>query len=271
LREQPSWRWSKATREDISKIFVLQSPLQQAEAPIFPLPRRHYCTDNIRTMNVLIFGATGMIGQGVLRECLLDPDVQLVGTVGRTATGQQNPKLREIVLQNLSNYAPIDEKLTNFDACFFCLGVSASGMTEEAYARITYGITIAAAETLSRLNPRMTFIYVSGTGTDSSEKGRMMWARVKGKTENAVLRMPFAAAYMLRPGFIEPVHGERSRTKLYRVLYKLTKPLLPLIRRLIPDQILTTEQIARAMLTLVTHPYPKHILEIKDIHTVAAS
>ena len=220
-------------------------------------------------MNILLFGATGMVGQGVLRECLLDPSVQLVGTIGRTATGQQNPKLREIVLKDLSNYAPIEEKLTGLDACFFCLGISASGMTEDAYERITYGITIAAAETLSRLNPRMVFIYVSGAGTDSSEKGRMMWARVKGKTENALLRMPFAAAYMFRPGFIEPAHGEISRNKLYRTLFVIAKPLLPLLRRLFPTHILTTEQIGRAMLNLVTHPYPKHILEIQDIRAAA--
>jgi uncharacterized protein YbjT (DUF2867 family) len=220
-------------------------------------------------MNVLIFGATGMVGQGVLRECLLDPNVKLAATIGRSATGQQNPKLREIVLQDLSNYAPIEDQLSGFDACFFCLGISASGMTEEAYARITYGITIAAAETLSRLNPKMVFIYVSGTGTDNSEKGRIMWARVKGKTENALLRMPFAAAYMFRPGFIEPAHGEISRTKLYRVLFTFAKPLRPLLRRAFPNQILTTEEIGRAMLNLVTHHYPKHILEIKDIRAAA--
>jgi uncharacterized protein YbjT (DUF2867 family) len=220
-------------------------------------------------MNVLIFGATGMVGQGVLRECLLDPNVQLVQTIGRNATGQQNPRLREIVHKDLSNYATIEDNLSGFGACFFCLGVSASGMTEEAYTRITYGITIAAAETLCRLNPKMTFIYVSGAATDSSEKGRMMWARVKGKTENALLRMPFAAAYMFRPGFIEPAQGETSRTKLYRVLFTIAKPLLPLLRRVFPNQILTTEQIARAMLNLVTHPYPKHILEIKDIRAAA--
>jgi uncharacterized protein YbjT (DUF2867 family) len=222
-------------------------------------------------MNVLIFGATGMIGQGVLRECLVDPQVQRVQTIGRTATGQKNPKLREITHPDLWNYAPIESNLKNFDACFFCLGISASGMTEEAYAHVTYDLTIAAAETLCRLNPKMTFIYVSGASTDSSEKGRMMWARVKGKTENALLRMPFANAYMFRPGFIEPAHGERSRTKLYRVLYNLTKPLLPVIRRLIPNQILTTEQIARAMLNLVTHPKPKHILEIPDIRAAAST
>jgi uncharacterized protein YbjT (DUF2867 family) len=221
------------------------------------------------SMNVLVFGATGMIGQGVLRECLLDPGVKLVATIGRTATGQQNPKLREIVHKDLSNYAAIEEKFSGFDACFFCLGISASGTTEETYTRVTYDITIAAAETLCRLNPKMTFIYVSGASTDSSEKGRMMWARVKGKTENALLRMPFAAAYMFRPGFIEPAHGEISRTKLYRTLYKLMKPLLPAIRRAFPNQILTTEQIARAMLNLTRRPYPKHILEVPDIRAAA--
>jgi uncharacterized protein YbjT (DUF2867 family) len=220
-------------------------------------------------MNVLVFGATGMIGQGVLRECLLDPGVKLVATIGRSATGQQNPKLREIVHKDLSNYPTIEEKFSGFDACFFCLGISASGTTEETYTRVTYDITVAAAETLCRLNPKMTFIYVSGASTDSSEKGRMMWARVKGKTENALLRMPFAAAYMFRPGFIEPAHGEISRTKLYRTLYKLMKPLLPAIRRAFPNQILTTEQIARAMLNLTRRPYPKHILEVPDIRAAA--
>ena len=161
-------------------------------------------------MNVLIFGATGMIGQGILRECLLDPQVHLVQTIGRTSTGQQNPKLRELTHPDLWHYAPIEEKLTGFDACFFSLGVASSGMSENDYAHIAYDITIAAAETLCRINPKMTFIYVSGAGTDSSEKGRLMWARVKGKTENALLRMPFAA-YMFRPGFIEPAHGEISR------------------------------------------------------------
>jgi uncharacterized protein YbjT (DUF2867 family) len=220
-------------------------------------------------MNILLFGATGMIGQGVLRECLLDPHVQLVETIGRTATNVQHSKLRELVQPDLWNYTAIEPQLTGFDACFFCLGVASSGMTEKDYEHVTYGITIAAAETLCRLNPKMVFIYVSGAATDSSEKGRMMWARVKGKTENALLRMPFAAAYMFRPGFIEPAHGETSRTKLYRVLFVFAKPLLPLLRRLFPNQILTTEQIARAILNLTNRPYPKHILEIKDIRAVA--
>jgi uncharacterized protein YbjT (DUF2867 family) len=235
---------------------------------ILPLPRRRDCADNIRNMNILLFGATGMVGQGVLRECLLDPEVQLVECIGRNATGVQNPKLREIVHKDLWNYAAIESNLNDFDACFFCLGIGSAGMTEKDYAHVTYGITIAAAQTLSRLNPKMVFVYVSGTATDSSEKGRMMWARVKGKTENALLRLPFAA-YMFRPGFIEPAHGEISRTKLYRVLFTFAKPLLPLLRRVFPNQILTTEQIARAMLNLATHPYPKHILEIKDIRAAA--
>jgi len=219
-------------------------------------------------MKILLFGATGMVGQGVLRECLLDPDVQLVQTVGRTATAAQHPKLREIVHQDLWHYGAIESNLSGFDACFFCLGVSSSGMSEDAYERVTYGITLAAAETLCRLNPRMTFIYVSGTGTDSSEHGRSMWARIKGKTENALLRLPFAAAYMFRPGLIEPLYGIRSKTPAYRIFYTLAKPLLPLLRRAFPNQVLTTQQIARAMLAITRHGYPQRVLETKDIRAV---
>ena len=220
-------------------------------------------------MNVLLFGATGMVGQGVLRECLLDPGVLLVQTVGRSATGVQHSKLREVVHNDLSHYAAIEPKLSGFDACFFCLGVTSSGMTEEIYERLTYGITMVAAEILSRLNPQMTFIYVSGSGTDSSERGRIMWARVKGKTENALLRLPFKAAYMFRPGIIEPLHGAKSRTPLYNVFYTLGKPLLPLLRLAFPDQILTTEQVGRAMLAVARHGFPKQILESKDIRAAA--
>jgi uncharacterized protein YbjT (DUF2867 family) len=168
-------------------------------------------------MKVLIFGATGMVGHGVLRACLLDPDVAVVLTVGRTATGVQNPKLREIVHPDLFHCEGIESELAGFDACFFCLGQTSYGMTEEDYERVTYGITMAVAEVLCRVNLKMTFMYVSGAGTDSSEQGRSMWARVKGKTENALLRMPFAGKYVLRPGIIEPVHGARSKTRLYRV------------------------------------------------------
>jgi uncharacterized protein YbjT (DUF2867 family) len=220
-------------------------------------------------MNVLLFGATGMLGQGVLRECLVDPGVLLVQTVGRTATGVQHAKLRELVHNDLWHYESLGARLSGFDACFFCLGVTSTGMTEENYERVTYGITMAAAEMLSRLNPQMTFIYVSGTGTDSSERGRIMWARVKGKTENALLRLAFKAAYMFRPGIIEPLHGAKSKTPLYNVFYTLGKPLLPLIRFAFPDQILTTAQVGRAMLAVARHGFPRQILETKDIRAAA--
>jgi uncharacterized protein YbjT (DUF2867 family) len=219
-------------------------------------------------MNVLLFGATGMVGQGVLRECLLDPGVSLVQTVGRSATGSQQLKLREIVHADLRHYDAIESKLSGFDACFFCLGVSSAGMNEADYERVTFGITMAAAEVLCRLNPKMTFIYVSGTGTDSSEHGRTMWARVKGKTENALLRLPFAAAYMFRPGIIEPVHGVTSKTPGYRFFYAIAGPLLPLLRRAFPNHILTTQEIGLAMLSVTRQGYPKHVLETKDIRSI---
>ena len=210
-----------------------------------------------------------MVGQGVLRECLLDPGVPLVKTVGRSVTGVKHPKLREVAHRDLWNYAPIEMELSGLDACFFCLGVSAAGMKEADYDRITYGITIAAAEVLAHLNPQMTFIYVSGAGTDSSEHGRMMWARVKGKTENALMRLPFKAAYMFRPGIIQPLHGVRSRTTAYRLLYTLTKPLLPLLRYAFPGSILTTEQIGRAMLAVARNGAPRRLLETRDINAIA--
>jgi uncharacterized protein YbjT (DUF2867 family) len=219
-------------------------------------------------MNVLIFGATGMVGQGVLRECLLAPDVQKVQVLGRTATGVQNPKLREVLQKDLSRYANEDD-LSGFDACFFCLGVSSAGMQEADYERVTYGIASAAAQVLSRLNPQMTFIYVSGSGTDSSEQGRTMWARVKGKTENALLRLPFKDAYMFRPGAIEPAHGEKSKTPLYQTFYVVLKPLLRVLRAIFPNFVLTTEQIGRAMLNAARRGAPKRVLEPKDIRLLS--
>ncbi len=221
-------------------------------------------------MRVLVFGATGMVGQGVVRECLLDPEVELVGTVGRTPTGIQNNKLREFAHSDLENYGSIASELAGFDACFFCLGVSSSGMKEADYERITYRFTMAAAETLSRIHPGMTFIYVSGAGTDSSEQGRIMWARVKGRTENALLRLPLKA-YMFRPGFIEPMDGIRSKTPSYRVLYGLASPLMPLLRRVFPSYVLSTRDIGCAMLSVAKHGYAKTILETTDIRAATRS
>lgn len=217
-------------------------------------------------MDVIIFGASGMVGQGVLRECLLDPDVRRVVTVGRTATGQQHAKLQEIVHADLLDLAPIESSLGGLDACFYCLGVTSAGMTEEAYTRVTYDMTVSVASTLSRLNPQMTFVFVSGVGTDSTEKGRTMWARVKGRAENAVQRLPFKAAYMFRPGVIQPLHGIRSRTRSYRFFYAIAWPVIPLLKRLFPGAITTTEQIGRAMLAVARRGAPSVILEPADIN-----
>ena len=226
-------------------------------------------------MKVIMFGATGMVGQGVLRECLLDPGVDVVLSVGRTplvsaltwpALGPQaQAKLRQLVRRDLRDYSPVEPEFTGFDACFFCLGVSAVGMTEEEYRRVTYDITLAAAETLVRLNPGMAFIYVSGVGTDSTGSGRLMWARVKGQTENALLRLPFKGAYMFRPGGIVPLHGIVSKTRAYRIGYVLAKPFLPLLLRAFPRSLTTTEQMGRAMLRVARDGYPKPILEARDI------
>ena len=220
-------------------------------------------------MKVLLFGATGMIGQGVLLECLRDPDVELVVAVGRTPTGTKDPKLHEIVHADLSKLAPIESKLRGLDACFFCLGVSSSGMKEADYERITYGYTVAAAETLSRLKPGMVFVYVSGSGTDSTEKSGSMWARVKGRTENAILRLQLKA-FMFRPGFIEPLDGIESKTRSYRLFYAVTRPLFPLVRRMFPRRVLSTQEIGRAMLIVARKGYKQPILETADIRAVVS-
>jgi uncharacterized protein YbjT (DUF2867 family) len=221
-------------------------------------------------MKVVLFGATGMVGQGVLRECLPDPEVSLIRIVGRAASGIDHPKVRETVHPDLWNYSSIEPDLTGFDACFFCLGVSSAGMSAPDYERVTYGITLAAAETLARLNPGMTFVYVSGAGTDSSEHGTVMWARVKGKTENALLALPFKAAYMFRPGVIQPLDGIKSKTAGYRIAYTFMKPLLPLLRWAFPAYVLTTGEIGRAMLIVARRGAPKKILETRDIHALAS-
>ena len=219
-------------------------------------------------MNVILFGATGMVGQGVLRECLLDRDIQQVLTVGRSATGQQHPKLRELTVPDLMDLTAVEPQLSGYDACFFCTGVSSAGMTEEKYTHLTYDLTLSVAQTLARLNPTMTFLYISGAGTDSTEKGRIMWARVKGRTENALLSLPFKSAYMFRPGFIQPLHGIRSKTRLYQFLYDILAPIQPLLKGRLPKYITTTEQLGRAMITVAKNGYPKPILESLDINAV---
>jgi uncharacterized protein YbjT (DUF2867 family) len=219
-------------------------------------------------MKILIFGATGMVGQGVLRECLLAPDVESVVAVGRNATGQQHPRLRDLVHKDMYDYSAIEPQLQGFDACFFCLGVSSVGMKEPEYKRITYDLTLAAATVLARLNPAMTFTYVTGAGTDSSERGSSMWARVKGATENALLRLPFKAAYMFRPGMIQPLHGIRSKTPLYDAAIVVLRPVLGLAHSLWPNRVTTTEKIGRAMLAVARNGAPKVRLDPADINAL---
>jgi uncharacterized protein YbjT (DUF2867 family) len=207
-----------------------------------------------------------MIGQGVLRECLLDSGVARVVTVGRRPTGQKHAKLSELASPDLANLAPLEAQLKGFDACLFSLGVSALGMTEEQYTRVNHDLTMSVARTLVRTSPGLTFIYVSGAGTDSSERGRMMWARVKGRTENALLSLPFKAAYMFRPGAVLPLHGIRSATRWYNAMYVGIRPLYPVLSRLAPNVITTTERLGRAMIAVARNGYPRHVLEMADIN-----
>ena len=219
-------------------------------------------------MKVILFGATGMVGQGVLRECLLDPGVESVLAVGRSPTGQKHAKLREIVHDNFFDFSAIESQLAGFDACFFCLGVSSVGMGEERYRHLTYDITMAAARMLAQLNPQMVFVYVTGRGTDSTEQGRLMWARVKGKTENDLLKLPFKAAYMFRPAGIQPLHGIRSKTAWVQGIYVAAAPLLSLLSRVAPKYMTTTEQVGRAMITVARDGFPRPVLESEDIDAV---
>ena len=259
-------------------------------------------------MKVLLFGATGMVGQGVLRECLLDPGVESVLAVTRTPIKTEHPKLRQLQHQDFTNFAPVESQLTGYDACFFCLGISSVGMSEPDYRRITrdftdfstvaaeltgydatffclgvssvgmkeadyrhitYDFTLAAAGVLARQNPGMTFIYVSGTSTDSTEKGRSMWARVKGQTENALLRLPFRAAYMFRPGAILAMHGIRPKSRFYRAAYVVAAPILPVLKALFPKYVITTEQVGRAMIAVARGGAEKKLLENRDISAIA--
>lgn len=217
-------------------------------------------------MNVILFGATGMVGQGVLRECLLDPNVGSVLAVVRQPTGRRHDKLHELVHRDFLDFSSVEDQLRGFDACFYCLGVASAGMSEADYTRVTHDFTLAAANVLARLNPGMTFIFVSGAGANASSSA--MWARVKGRTQDEVLQLPFAASFVFRPNLIQPKHGARSRTRWYRVFYGITSPLMPLLLKTFPQYVTNTEQLGRAMLDVAKRGSAKRVLGSADINAV---
>jgi len=214
---------------------------------------------------VIITGTTGMIGKGVLLECLDHKGISEVLSIGRNKTGIQHPKLKEIVHQDFSDFSSLRKKLSAYDACFFCMGVSAGGMKKEEYTKMTYGFTMALANLLYEINPKITFNYVSGEGTDSSEKGRAMWARVKGKTENDLINKGFHRVLMFRRGIIIPLRGIKSRTKSYQFAYDYFMWLVKFVKFLAPNSVVNTTQIGLAMINSVIHGYEKNILRPSDI------
>ncbi len=216
-------------------------------------------------IRAIIFGATGMVGEGVLYESLKHPDVESVLVIGRRSCNVKHGKLKELIHSDFFDYTSIRENLGGYNACFFCLGVSSVGMKEKEYTRITYDLTMRAAEALSQINPDMIFCYVSGAGTDSTEKGRLMWARVKGKTENDLMKLPFKAAYMFRPGYIKPIKGLRNSYTISRVL-GITYPVLKV---LFPMYVCTLEEVGIAMINASMKGYSKTILENEDISELA--
>jgi uncharacterized protein YbjT (DUF2867 family) len=218
-------------------------------------------------MKVILFGATGMVGQGVLQECLRSGEVEGVLSIGRRASRQQHPKLREIVHQDFSDFFEIEGEMTGYDACFFCLGVSSLGMKERDYRWVTYEFALAAAQTLARLNPNMTFIYVSGAGTDSTGRGSTMWARVKGQTENAIFKL-FSKAFAFRPAYIQPLDGIVPKTMWLRAVYAVVAPLYPVWKALFPNYVTTTAQVGRAMIHVAREGAPTRVLENRDINAM---
>jgi len=220
-------------------------------------------------MKVLILGATGMVGHGVLRECLLADDVSEVLSIGRAPLPVAHPKLTSLVRPDLADLSDLEAVLRGVDACFFCLGVSSLGMDEATYRGLTHDLTLSIAATLARASPQACFVYVSGAGTDSSEQGARMWARVKGRTENALLRLPFRSAFMFRPGAIQPLHGARSKVGWIHAFYVVLGPLLALLRRLWPRQVLSTEVIGQAMLAAARRPGGHEVVEAAGIHALS--
>jgi uncharacterized protein YbjT (DUF2867 family) len=221
-------------------------------------------------MRVILFGASGMIGRGVLLESIAAPDVAKVLVVGRTPCGVSDPKVEEILHSNFLDLSSIEEKFAGFDGCFYCLGISSAGMSEADYTRITYDFTVVAAEAILRRSPGLVFCFVSGTSTDSTEKGSSMWARVKGRAENKLLQMRFRAAYMFRPGIVQPLAGIKSKTALYRAGYAVMKPLFPALKALFPRLVTTTAHVGKAMLRVVREGAPKTVLENPDINELGA-
>lgn len=221
-------------------------------------------------MNIVIFGASGMVGTGVLLECLDDPEVRKVVVVGRQRVGMTHPKLVDIIHRDFTDFGPIADRLTGLDACFWCLGVSSTGMSEADYRRVTVDFTIAATSVLLARNPGLRMCFVSGQGTDSTERGRVMWARVKGAAENALLAMPFGALTIFRPGFIQPRRGATSKTRSYRVAYAVMWPLQPLIKLVFGKRVTNTVAIGRAMLQAARVGAGKQILTNAGINELAA-
>ncbi|MBU9835550.1 epimerase [Rahnella aquatilis] len=220
-------------------------------------------------MRVLIYGASGMVGQGVLRECMKAKDVETVTVIVRSPLPECHTRLNQVVTDDLISPLAGLNAAGKWDACFFCLGVSASGLSEEEYSRITFKLTLDVASDLVRLDPDITFIYVSGAGTDSSEAGKSMWARVKGKTENSLLRLGFTSAQMFRPAVIWPLDDIRSKTTVYRIFYTILSPFFPALKRLFPNSIITTEEMGKAMLNAVRYGYGKSVLGKEDICLLA--
>jgi len=219
----------------------------------------------MENIKAIVTGATGMVGEGVLHECLLDPRVSEVLIVNRKPSGFSHPKLKEIVHDDFFDLTAIESQLAGYNACYFCLGVSSVGMKEPEYYKLTYTLTMNFAETVSRLNPDMTFCYVSGAHTDSSEQGKSMWARVKGKTENTLMRLPFKQVFNFRPGFMKPTPGLKNTLSLYKYMGWL----FPILRLLTPNMVSTLTQVGQAMINVTLKGYPKQILEVKDIKAAA--
>ena len=216
-------------------------------------------------LKVIITGATGMVGKGVLLECLDHNEIDEVLVIGRNSLEMEHPKLKELIHKDFTNFSNVKDQLAGYDACFFCLGISSQGLDKELYRKITYDFTFALANELYALNPDTTFNYVSGEGTDSTEKSRMYWARVKGKTENDLLKVGFKQAYMFRPGAIIPLRGIKSRTKSYQFMYDYFLWLFKLVKVIAPNYIVNTSQIGLAMINSVIKGYSKTILKPKDI------